>query len=79
MAEYERSAKSKKRGVASNGNRRARGDEAESSSEETDVPAQEEIVEGSSRQSFESASIASTLSSGISDAGFLYKRLKVFM
>ena len=40
-----------------------------------DEPA--EIGDGRYASSLDSASVASTLSSGIGDAGFLYKRLKV--
>ena len=63
--------KQRRTGIADTG-------ESESSCEENDEePKQDEIVDDKSMQSFESASVATTLSSGIGDAGFLYRRLKV--
>lgn len=60
---------------------RSKRDDVGCSSDESDEANQEEIAATDESQLMhlcDSRSLASTLSSGISDAGFLYKRLKVF-
>ena len=53
-------------------------DDSESSCDEFDEePRHDEIIESRSMPSIDSASVSSTVSSDIGDAGFLYKRLKV--
>ena len=54
-----------------------RGDSASSCEEYDEEPRHEDIIESRSTPSLDSASVASSISSGIGDAGFLYKRLKV--
>ena len=80
LKEDEKLVKSKSKGTAPfrkeyQEGERERG-ESENSSEYIDEEPVE-VGEGRYASSFDSASVASTLSSGIGDAGFLYKRLKV--